>query len=131
MQVYTVCSASRLLTVLLIDIFFFLRNCHLLFCLCKTEEMTCSKDASVNNCNKQISVLRTLASQLSNQRYCNNVDNPDCNHSRNRTRSINLCTFIDILCHCSTKGAIRDIYTSISKYQQTVCNYHIDNLCRI
>ena len=94
--------------------FFFLRNCHLLFCLCKTEEMTCSKDASVNNCNKQITVLYTVASKPADQWHCYDIDDSDCDHCRYRTRCIDLGTLINILCHSTAKCSIWNVYTGVS-----------------
>ena len=108
--------------------FFLLRNCHLLFRLCKAENMARCKNTSVNNRYQKISCFLTAASQFSDQRYGNNVNDSDRDHRRHRTRSIDLRTFINILCHRSTEGSVRNIYTCVSQNQQTVCDHHINDL---
>ena len=90
--------------------------------------MTCRKNASVNDGYQKITCLLTAASQFSDQRHSNDVDNSDSDHSRNRTGRVDLRPLINVLCHCAAKRSVWNVYTGISQHQQAVCDHHIDDL---
>ena len=90
--------------------------------------MTCRKNASVNDSYQKITCLLTAASQFSDQRHSNDVDNSDSDHSRNRTGRVDLRPLINVLCHCAAKRSVWNVYTGISQHQQAVCDHHIDDL---
>ena len=107
------------------------RNGHYLLRLAEAEEVASGEDQAINHGYGEITLLRVVIAQPTDQGDSDDVNHPDGDHGTDRAAGVQLRPLVDVLRHGSTEGAVGQVHTGISQYQEAVGNGHINDLRRL